>query len=134
MVKFSIYLNRHVFVMLKKTHTQKNQQNLLYIKKAVVSFKTGITHHPIKKKKTFSSLKTQKDVFFWLLTLILLMKISTRREHCKLLYLLPVRGEGGGGWAFCFWCRSNWCWHDTFLTAQNLVNQWLDSYQNFIGI
>ena len=34
------------------------------------------------------------------------------------------------GWGIYFFCcRSSWCWRDTFLSAQYLVNQWLDSYQ-----
>ena len=55
-------------------------------------------------------------------------------------YVPPPIGRGTN-WFWCgsHWCRCwRWCWHrrwhmhDTFLSAQYLVNQWLDFYQIFM--
>ena len=49
-------------------------------------------------------------------------------------YVFPPTVSG----TYWFWCRSNWRRrqqrHHTFLSAQYLVNQWLDSYQICLDI
>ena len=77
--------------------------------------------------------------------IFLLKKFSVSVLHChilvnKILLFIPslplVRRT------YCFWCGSSWCWHwhqrwhrrHTFLSAQYLVNQWLDFYQIFMNI
>ena len=44
-------------------------------------------------------------------------------------YVPPPKEKGT-----CFWYGSRWCWHDTFLSAQYFVNQWLDAHQIFMDI
>ena len=48
-------------------------------------------------------------------------------SHNKINYVPSPKGKG----TYCFWCGSHWhwYWHDTFLSAQYLVNQRLDSHQ-----
>ena len=61
--------------------------------------------------------------------------ITTTAED-TLKYNIPTTK---GKRTYCFWCRSHWlqhwsqCWHwhqrHTFLSAEYLVNQWLDSHK-----